>query len=96
MAMSSRPEFTSRACFFFLLWSRAIFKRIRTTINIAKQIKQAVMTAMAVRLKESVERENKLSEKAIHQEKKTNSGYKHFHFILDVSYVATYIIRSDG
>ena len=30
------------------------------------------------------------------QEKKTNSGYEHFHFILDVSYVATYIIRSDG
>ena len=30
------------------------------------------------------------------QEKKTNSGYKHFHFILDVSYVAAYIIRSDG
>ena len=26
----------------------------------------------------------------------TNSGYKHFHFILDVSYVAAYIIRSDG
>ena len=30
------------------------------------------------------------------QEKKTNSGCKHFHFILDVLYAATYIIRSDG
>ena len=42
---------------------------------------------------------SKLAERVsvlFYQEKKTNSGYKHFHFILDVSYVATYIIRSDG
>ena len=30
------------------------------------------------------------------QEKKTNIGYKNFHFMLDVSYAATYIIKSDG
>ena len=30
------------------------------------------------------------------QEKKTNSGYKHFHFILDVSYVAAYTLFTNG
>ena len=65
MAMSSRPEFSSWACFFFFRRRRAILSRIRTPINTAKQIKQAVMTAIAMRLKGSVEKNKKKEMKVI-------------------------------
>ena len=32
----------------------------------------------------------------VNRKRKQTAVYKHFHFILDVSYAATYIIRSDG
>ena len=68
MAISSRPEFSSWACFFFFRPSRAILSTIRTTINTAKQIKQAVMIAIAIRFKVPVEENKKKEMKFITEE----------------------------
>ena len=68
MAISFRPEFSPWACFFFFRRRRAILSRIRTTINIAKQIKQAVIIAIAIRFKVSVEENKKKEMKFITEE----------------------------